>query len=47
MLFNYYKLQKGVKVNHQDFYGQTALHYAAENGHVEAVQVLIKAGKHL
>ena len=35
---------KEMDVDHTDVYGQTALHYAVELGHVDVVQVLIDAG---
>ena len=31
-------------LNHKDRHGYTALHYAAENGHVEVVKLLVEAG---
>jgi hypothetical protein len=31
-------------VNHQDVYGRCAVHYAAEQGHVDALRMLIEAG---
>jgi ankyrin repeat protein len=38
-------LVRGANVNAPDFYGQTALHFAAEFGHTEVADVLIMAGK--
>lgn len=32
-------------VNHQDVYGRCAVHYAAEQGHVDALHLLTTAGK--
>ena len=37
-------LKKGADVNTKDGLGQTSLHYAAENGHMDIVQLLVKAG---
>ena len=39
-------LVRGANVNMPDFYGQTALHFAAEYGHTEVADVLIMAGMH-
>ena len=42
-----YLLSIGVKVNVPDVGGWTALHAAAESGHVTVVQELLKAGADL
>lgn len=34
----------GALLSAQDIFGETGLHYAAENGHYEVVQVLVRAG---
>jgi ankyrin repeat protein len=38
-----YCLDLGAEVDATDNYGETALHYAAENGHLDIVQKLIQA----
>ena len=38
-------LVRGANVNTPDFYGQTALHFAAEFGRAEVADVLISAGE--
>ena len=40
-------LDHGAKVNAATDEGHTALHIAAENGHIEAVKILLERGKYL
>ena len=43
-LFNFYlKYWPGIQVNKRDEYNRTPLHYAAENGQIEAVKALLNA----
>ena len=37
-------LARGANVRSQDCFGETAMHYASENGHLEAVKALARAG---
>lgn len=39
-----YLLDQGADVNHRGFFGGTALHWAAGNGHLETVQLLLSRG---
>ena len=39
-------LDHGAKVNAATDEGHTALHIAAENGHIEAVKILLDRGKY-
>ncbi len=38
------EFQNGVDINKADFYGLTALHYASEQGNVEIMRKLLRAG---
>lgn len=37
-------LEHGANINMQDIFGETALHYAAENGHLDVVKLLLGYG---
>lgn len=37
-------MKSGVNINVKDQFGKTALHYAAENGHVGTTQLLMARG---
>ncbi|KAM0426108.1 hypothetical protein ACHAPT_008739 [Fusarium lateritium] len=39
-----YCLERGADVNLKDCFGETALHYAAGNGHLEVVKILLRYG---
>lgn len=39
-----YLISKGAKIEDQDEYGSTPLHYAARSGHLDVVKILINAG---
>lgn len=41
------QLPQHCDVNHQDVYGRCAVHYAAEQGHVDALHLLTAAGSHM
>ncbi|KAE8378665.1 heterokaryon incompatibility protein-domain-containing protein [Aspergillus bertholletiae] len=40
----YFWMARGADLAAQDMFGETALHYAAENGHFEVVKILVEAG---
>ncbi|KAI8906913.1 ankyrin repeat protein, partial [Gorgonomyces haynaldii] len=37
-------IRSGVDINQKDTFGMTALHYAAEEGHLEIVRLLLQKG---
>ena len=39
-----YLIEQGAEINHQDSDGFTALHYAAKNGHIDVVKMLLNKG---
>ena len=43
----YFWMARGADLAAQDMFGETALHYAAENGYFEVVKILVEAGSDL